>query len=113
MGAIFKLTQLKNSLKKLNICLVYPGYPPYERESGGIASYVQENVRFLTAMGHNVVVISRAPDISHVIETNTDKTKIIYLPHFLPRICKFFTPLKFNKYGAYFYSYKAYKQLKK
>ena len=113
MGAIFKLTQLKNSLKKLNICLVYPGYPPYEKESGGISSYVQENVRFLTAAGHNVIVISRTPGISHIIETNTDKTKIIYLPHFLPRICKFFVPLKFNKFGAYFYSYKVYKLIKK
>ena len=110
---ISKLTHLKNSSKKLNVCLVYPGYPPYEQESGGIASYVQETVQFLTASGHNVVVISRAPGISHIIKKNTKGAHIIYLPHFLPRISKLFPLLKFNKYGAYFYSYKAYKYLNK
>ena len=111
--AIFKLTHLKNSSKKLNVCLVYPGYPPYERESGGIASYVQENVKFLTTSGHNVVVISRTPGILRPIKKSIKSTQIIYLPHFLPRTSKLFTLLEFNKYGAYFYSYKAYKYLKK
>lgn len=112
MGETFKLIPLKNSSKKLNICLVYPGYPPYEQESGGIASYVQENANFLASLGHKVTIISRTPAISHIIKKNTKNIKVIYLPHFMPHLSKFFTSLKFNKFGAYFYAYKVYKQIK-
>lgn len=89
---------------KLNIVLIYPGYPPEDSLGGGVSIYAQEAARALSRLGHQVTVVSRTESLTTRHEKDGD-IKIIRIPA-ENKISKNINFLRFRYLGVVSFSYR-------
>lgn len=103
---------IKTGKSRLNIILVYPGFPPEEQTGGGISTFAQESAQGLSKAGHNVVVISRSNNEKFVIEKETKNLQIFRVPK-ETKLTKNLKILNFKNTGSFWYSKRIKKIIKK
>ncbi len=90
--------------KRMNVCLIYPGYPPEENLGGGISTFVTDFSELLKYLNCNVTVVTRS-DKNKVIKKEKKNGITIYR---IPSDNSFLTessPLfSFNQFGAIDYT---------
>ena len=94
---------------KLYLCLVYPGYPPYEHQGGGISSVAYELTNGLINYGHEVTIITRITGIKSIIREVRTNLAIYYIPSDDYKLIDIHEYFGHTYFGSYLFSQKVYK----
>ena len=103
---------IKADKSRLNIVLIYPGFPPEEQIGGGISTFAQEAAQGLAEAGHNVIVMSRSSKENFVIEKETKNLQIFRVPG-ETKLTKNLKILNFKNTGSFLYSKRIKKRIEK